>query len=179
MELRRLSGRGTRPLRHVPFADQRARRHLAIGRVQGRPDPDAELVRAFAYLQPRGRSRRLEHQGHHRSAADRRLGARRRLRADGRGRPQQPAISYRRRHAGDGGLSEEHRRSRAADAPPSSAATEHREQPADQPRQDRLRRAIARAAMGRKAKASRRTGRRSPTTSRSRWSWRSIRSAWC
>ena len=52
MESRRLSGRGPRPLRHVPFADQRARRHLAIGRLQGRPDPDAELVRAVAHLEP-------------------------------------------------------------------------------------------------------------------------------
>ena len=35
-------------------ADQRARRHLAIRRLQGRPDPDAELVRALADVQPRG-----------------------------------------------------------------------------------------------------------------------------
>ena len=37
----------------------------------------------------------------------------------------------------------------------------------------------ARSAMAREGRASRRTIRRSPATSRSRWSRRSIRSAWC
>ena len=53
--------------------------------------------------------RRLEPEGNHRLAEDRRLGARRGLRADGRGRLQQPAIYERRRHPRHGRLSQEPR----------------------------------------------------------------------
>ena len=109
--------------------------------LQGRPDPDAELVRALAHVEPRGRPRRLEHQGHHRPAADRRLHARRGLRPDGRSRPQQPAISDRRRHPRDGGVPQEPR-ARPLAAAGELGAADHREQPADQPRQDRLRQAM-------------------------------------
>ena len=42
---------GPRPLRHVPHRDQRARRQFGIGGLRGRPDSDAELVRAVADLQ--------------------------------------------------------------------------------------------------------------------------------
>ena len=110
------------------------------------------------------------HRGDHRLSAHRRLGARRGLRADGRGRLQQPAISQRRRHPRDGGLSEEpgaghaRRRSRA------SAAAVGRKQPAAQRSASRSTTANARAAMARRGSACRRIIRRSPATSRSRWS---------
>ena len=51
--------------------------------VRGRADPDAELVRAFAYLEQGGRARRVEHRGDCRSAAQRGVKARRRLWPDG------------------------------------------------------------------------------------------------
>ena len=82
MEPGRLPGRGPRPLRHVPHADQRAGRQLGVGGLQGRPDPDAELVRPFPDLEQGGGPRRLEHQGHHRPAQDRDL--RRAARSTGR-----------------------------------------------------------------------------------------------
>ena len=47
----------------VSHADQCAGRQLAVAGVPGRPDPDAELVRAVADLQQGGRPRRLEHRG--------------------------------------------------------------------------------------------------------------------
>ena len=91
-------------------ADQRARRQFGIAGLRGRPDPDAELVRAVAHLEQGGRPRRLEHQGDHRLCCATGVSdARRGLRADGGGRLQQPAISERRRHPRDGGLSEEPR----------------------------------------------------------------------
>ena len=43
--------RGPGPLRDVPLADQRPRRHQRSAGVPGRADPDAELVRAVAHLE--------------------------------------------------------------------------------------------------------------------------------
>ena len=77
-----------------------------VAGVRGRDDPEPELVRAVADLQPRGRARRLEHQGHRRPAAGGRLPTRHGVRADGRGGLQQPAVPDRRGRRGDGGLPE-------------------------------------------------------------------------
>ena len=88
--------------------------------VRGRDDPEPELVRAVADLEPRGGPRRLEHQGHHRPAAGRRLAPRHRVRADGRGRLQQPAVPDRRGRRGDGRVPQgaaAARRGAAADEP--------------------------------------------------------------
>ena len=107
VEPRRLSRRGAGPLRDVPLADQRARRQLRVEGVRGRADPDAELVRALAHLEQGGGARRVEHRGDRRSAAQRGVATRRRLRPDGGSHVQQPAISERCRCARHGDLSEE------------------------------------------------------------------------
>ena len=48
MEPRRLPGRDARPLQRLPLAPQRLRRDRRPARPRRRPDPDPELVRAFA-----------------------------------------------------------------------------------------------------------------------------------
>ncbi len=45
----------------VPLTDQRSRRQLPVAGIRRRADPDAELVRALADFQQRGRARRMEH----------------------------------------------------------------------------------------------------------------------
>ena len=67
LEPGRLSGRRPRPLRDVPHRDQRARRQFGIAGLRGRPDPDAELVRAVADLEQGSGPRRLDHRGDHRT----------------------------------------------------------------------------------------------------------------
>ena len=104
--------------------------------------------------------------------------SRHRVRADGRGRLQQPAVPERRGRHGDGRLPEG----------AAASATPRRRRPARRAwsspammelgPQD-LRRSSARCATATKARATRRTIRRSPATSRSRWPRRSTRSAWC
>ena len=80
-----------------------------IAGLRGRPDPDAELVRAVADLEQGSGPWRLDHRGDHGLSDQGRLQPRRRLRADGRSRLQQPAISQRRRRPRDGDLSEKSR----------------------------------------------------------------------
>ena len=59
VESRRLPRRGPRPLRDVPHRDQRARRLERVEGVRGRDDPEPELVRAVAHVEPRSGARRL------------------------------------------------------------------------------------------------------------------------
>jgi mono/diheme cytochrome c family protein len=54
MEPGRLSGRGPRALRDVPYRDQQAGRLEDLPGVRGRHDPQPELVCAVADLEPRG-----------------------------------------------------------------------------------------------------------------------------
>jgi mono/diheme cytochrome c family protein len=89
----------------------------------------------------RERARRMEHHGHHRSPENRYLGARRRVRPDGGGRLQQPAIPYGRRRTGHGCVPEGHRRV-ISSAAAFFEGSEQRGEPADQPWQDIIRRAL-------------------------------------
>ena len=59
VEPRRLPGRGPGPLQRLPLGAQRARRDPRHARPAGRPDPGAELVRAFADVAARSERRRL------------------------------------------------------------------------------------------------------------------------
>ena len=59
VEPRRLPGALAGPLRRLPFAAQRVRRHARQPGAERRPDPAAELVRAVARLERRGRRGRL------------------------------------------------------------------------------------------------------------------------
>ena len=54
-------------------ADQRAGRQFGIAGLRGRPDPDAELVRAVADLEQGSRPWRLDHRGDHGLSAQGRL----------------------------------------------------------------------------------------------------------
>ena len=92
MEPRRVPGRRPRPLLDVPHRHQPARRLERGAGFRRRDDPQPELVRAFAHVQPGGRSRQLEREGHRGPAAGRRVPSRHRVRPHGRSHLQQPSI---------------------------------------------------------------------------------------
>ena len=72
MESRRLPGRGPGPLQRLPLGAQRARRDPRHARPARRPDPGAELVRAFAGVAARSERRRLAEARGRAAAQDRR-----------------------------------------------------------------------------------------------------------
>ena len=113
--------------------------------------------------------RRLDHRGDLRLSAQGRLRPRRGLRADGGSRLQQPAVSQRRRHPRDGGLPEEPRAGHVA-GQAGSRRCRRRKAACCSRSASRSTTANARAATARRGSACRRIIRRSPATSRSRWS---------
>src|SRR5688572_21907417 len=84
MEPRRVSGGRARALRNVPHRGEPPRRHERVESVRRGDDPQPELVRTVAYVQPGGGSRELEHQGYRGPAADRRVPPWHRVWPDGR-----------------------------------------------------------------------------------------------
>ena len=153
-------------------ADQRARRQLGIAGLRGRPDPDAELVRAFAHLEQEAGLGDWSIQD---------ITDLLQTGVSSRGAVYGPmaevvynSLQY---------LTDDDTRAMAvylkslarAARPPDRGAglPTSRKQPADQPRQDRLRPRMRELPWRARARACRRTSRRSPTTSRSRWSRRS------
>ena len=141
--------------------------------VRGRPDPDAELVRAVADLEQGSRARRVEHQGNLRPAAPG---------VSDRGAVYGPmaevvynSLQY---------LNDDDTRAMAvylksltqgtSPEKPAPALPSAESQPAALARQDHLRQAVRQLPRRDPASACRRIIRRSPTTSPSRWSPPSI-----
>ena len=85
MEPRGLPRARPGPLRRLPHGAQRAGRHERHDGPVGRPDPDAELVRALARFAARSRRGRLGDRAGGAAAANRRGAARRRAGPHGRG----------------------------------------------------------------------------------------------
>ena len=147
--------------------------------IRRRPDPGAELVCAVAHVEPRNRPRRLGHQGDRRSAAHRRVGARRGLRADVGGRAAQPAGDVAERPDGDGDLSQVAERRPAKPPELPQVEDDRRADRRDDGTAPSSTRSIARSVTSPTARACRGSIRRWRTTSRSRWRFRSTRSASC
>jgi hypothetical protein len=117
VESRRLPCRGPGPLQRLPLGAQRARRDPRHARPARRPDPGAELVRAFARVAARSERRRLAEARGGAAAQDRdRPSGLRHGTDERRGAEQHPAPE-RCRPGGDGDL-------------PAGAAAADRERPA-------------------------------------------------
>ena len=160
MEPRRLPGRGPGPLQRLPLGAQRARRDPRHARPARRPDPGAELVRAFAGVAARSERRRLAEARGRAAAQDRDRAAGLRHGTDERGGAQQHPAPERCRPGGDGGL-------------PAGAAAADRERPAHRRRYRpraraarRCTRTIASPATASAARACRRRIRRWPAAGR-------------